>query len=972
MGMTGPWHSRLSRRERQIMDILFRRGRAPASVVREELPGDPNSSTVRTQLRILEQKGHVRHDEEGLRYVYRPVTPRRTARRSALRHLVETFFDGSAEQAVAALLGGEAEAADRGGARAHRAGRLGRESGATAGRSVRRRAARRRAERKPRGRTAGGTVMSLLAVLTFKVSAILLLALTTTRLLRGSSAAARHWVLAVGVVSAAVVPALHVLPTPPVARMAPVGLLLLDALPLDSYVQFAAPADTDAVGSARLRPGSAAASPFTEPADTDAVGSGVASRPAGPRPGRPRPVAAAVAGADVVGRLAVTIWLMGAFAGLGVLLVGLARLRWLRASSSRVTDGRWHRLCADLARSCGLTRGVDLRLGPRPGLVATWGWRRPVVMLPASASGWSAERMRVVLLHELAHARRGDWMLQLAAEALRCAWWFNPLAWLVRARLRRESEHQRPTTSCWPGAFPPPPARRISSSWRGSFGNTGRGCRPPAMARPSNLERRVSTMLNPRTNRRPPTRFGRFVSLGVLVPASIVVAGLQVGPVSASRSVDSSGGAVGRERLAASSSVRVTESVPVAAARAALRERAQAGSMSVPPSAELTGNAVERERPAASPGERLAEPVPAVAARAALRERAQVGSVAVSRSAESTDGAVEPEQPSAPPGGRLAEPVPVAAAAFRERARVGPASRSAGSTGNAVEQEEPSGPSGGQIAELAAGTTGLREQRQTALDEPQAPLGDADRPTGRSPEPTRGGAEVRPPAEARTGIQGAAIEEGATGPAGGMDEIVAARSTSGLAAAGGGGGAPGARTSEAVADDGSVYKVLATRRASTLERELNAAAAVGYRFQTLTWRVGGGGVFGIPLPGDRREMMAIVARTAQPGRFSYRVVAARDETESALEARLNQVGEAGYRVREVGTSVILERDEAADPAATEFRVVTTSRISTLEAEIAAAGRDGYRPVGLAPPAPIEGLVAILARPTGMDPSGVVP
>ena len=108
MDMAGPSHSKLSRRERQIMDILFRLGRAPASVVREELPGDPSSSTVRTQLRILEQKGHVRHDEEGLRYVYRPVTPRRTARRSALRHLVETFFDGSAEQAVAALLGGEA------------------------------------------------------------------------------------------------------------------------------------------------------------------------------------------------------------------------------------------------------------------------------------------------------------------------------------------------------------------------------------------------------------------------------------------------------------------------------------------------------------------------------------------------------------------------------------------------------------------------------------------------------------------------------------------------------------------------------------------------------------------------------------------------------------------------------------------------------------------------------------------------
>lgn len=101
-------HSRLSRRERQIMDVLFRRGRAPASVIRAELPGDPSSSTVRTQLRVLEEKGYVRHVEEGLRYVYLPVIPRRTARRSALRHLVETFFGGSAERAVAALLGGEA------------------------------------------------------------------------------------------------------------------------------------------------------------------------------------------------------------------------------------------------------------------------------------------------------------------------------------------------------------------------------------------------------------------------------------------------------------------------------------------------------------------------------------------------------------------------------------------------------------------------------------------------------------------------------------------------------------------------------------------------------------------------------------------------------------------------------------------------------------------------------------------------
>jgi len=97
----------LSRRERQIMDILYKRGRATASEVMDELPGDPHSSTVRTQLRVLEEKGHVSHEEEGLRYVYVPAVPRRAARKSALRHLVDTFFDGSAEQVVAAVLGGE-------------------------------------------------------------------------------------------------------------------------------------------------------------------------------------------------------------------------------------------------------------------------------------------------------------------------------------------------------------------------------------------------------------------------------------------------------------------------------------------------------------------------------------------------------------------------------------------------------------------------------------------------------------------------------------------------------------------------------------------------------------------------------------------------------------------------------------------------------------------------------------------------
>jgi BlaI family transcriptional regulator, penicillinase repressor len=94
----------LSRRERQIMDLLFQRGRATASDVQTALPDPPSYSAVRALLRILEEKGHVSHVQDGARYVYAPRLDREKARTSALRHLVATFFDGSAEQAMAALI----------------------------------------------------------------------------------------------------------------------------------------------------------------------------------------------------------------------------------------------------------------------------------------------------------------------------------------------------------------------------------------------------------------------------------------------------------------------------------------------------------------------------------------------------------------------------------------------------------------------------------------------------------------------------------------------------------------------------------------------------------------------------------------------------------------------------------------------------------------------------------------------------
>ena len=97
-------HQGLSRRERQIMDVLYKRHRATAAEIHQSLPDPPSYSAVRAKLRVLEEKGHVKHQEEALRYVYVPTLAPDRARRSALRHMVDTFFNGSVEQVVAALV----------------------------------------------------------------------------------------------------------------------------------------------------------------------------------------------------------------------------------------------------------------------------------------------------------------------------------------------------------------------------------------------------------------------------------------------------------------------------------------------------------------------------------------------------------------------------------------------------------------------------------------------------------------------------------------------------------------------------------------------------------------------------------------------------------------------------------------------------------------------------------------------------
>jgi BlaI family transcriptional regulator, penicillinase repressor len=108
--MTESLEPRLSRRERQIMNVLFRRGEGTVADVMDEMPDPPSYSAVRAMLRTLEDKGHVKHHEDGPRYVYTPTVAKESAQQTAVEHLVQTFFDGSTAQAVAALLDGSARA----------------------------------------------------------------------------------------------------------------------------------------------------------------------------------------------------------------------------------------------------------------------------------------------------------------------------------------------------------------------------------------------------------------------------------------------------------------------------------------------------------------------------------------------------------------------------------------------------------------------------------------------------------------------------------------------------------------------------------------------------------------------------------------------------------------------------------------------------------------------------------------------
>jgi TonB family protein len=347
---------------------------------------------------------------------------------------------------------------------------------------------------------------SLLFEATIKVSLVLLIALAVVWCLRHRSAAARHWVMSVSVLCALLLPVLW--------AVGPTWSVPVYFTPVEATWAVAIEAPT--------------AEPGSEPASEQ-------SALAGNTNGHGE-LATSQAGARQVGRRAgrwmgkipglMMVWATGVGVALLLLLLGLGRLAWLRAGATPVTTGPWRDQAVDMSAHLGLSRPVQVLQSRHPTLLATWGVVWPKVMLPAGALAWPAQRMRVVLGHELAHVRRADWAVQLCAELLRAILWFNPLTWIALHRLRRDAELACDDEVLGLGVTGPDYATQLLDLAR-ALGSARTLWSPGvAMARPSGFERRITTMMNPAIRRRPLMRGSRVaIVIGALcltVPLAIL------------------------------------------------------------------------------------------------------------------------------------------------------------------------------------------------------------------------------------------------------------------------------------------------------------------------------------------------------------------------------------------------------------------------------------------------------------------
>lgn len=323
--------------------------------------------------------------------------------------------------------------------------------------------------------------MNFVLATVIDVTVILAAALSGAWLLRRRSAALRHAVLAAGIVTAMLAPALEAL------------------LPQWTVLAPAAPAATLQAAPVSFVSGDAATAPLTAAA-----------------PG-PAPIDWTMA--------LLAVWAAGAALGWAGLTTGLVRLRRIAGRCRRVEDGPWHATAAAIAREQSLGPITLLQSAERT-LLVTYGWLRPKVILPAESDRWAEARCRIVLGHELAHIRRGDWATQMLAEMLRILFWFHPLAWVACRRLRQESEYACDDVVMARGVAPTEYAAHLLDVARHAAGDVVPWAAAPAIAHPSTLERRIAVMLNRQRDHDPLGRHSAALVFGAALAVAVPVAAM--------------------------------------------------------------------------------------------------------------------------------------------------------------------------------------------------------------------------------------------------------------------------------------------------------------------------------------------------------------------------------------------------------------------------------------------------------------
>jgi beta-lactamase regulating signal transducer with metallopeptidase domain len=231
--------------------------------------------------------------------------------------------------------------------------------------------------------------------------------------------------------------------------------------------------------------------------------------------------------------IAYRMWLAGALISLAVLFVGAIWLTWLTSQGSEA-GVEWQSAGEAIRRRLEIRRRVRIVTTQCPAMLVTWGVIRPVILLPKSAASWPADRIHLVLAHEMAHLVRRDWLVQLLAEMLRAINWFNPLFWIACARLRRESEYACDDIVLELGTGGTAYATHLVDLAR-AFSAHGRTWLPaPSIARPSTLEKRVRAMLNPELDRHPVSIKSRIALAAMLLTITLPIAAATQSPATPS------------------------------------------------------------------------------------------------------------------------------------------------------------------------------------------------------------------------------------------------------------------------------------------------------------------------------------------------------------------------------------------------------------------------------------------------------